>query len=379
MFVIDSLGGGGAEHSTVLLAQALKDLGVDVSLAVLGDSPGLFGEALSEHGVPLLCVNARGPLAVIRLRRELRRSRTDIVHTALFAADQIGRLAGLLSGTRVVSSWVSVPRLRRFRLPSDPPAWKVLLVNLYDAALCHLTVDKFHAVSDGVARLYSSSYRISASRVVVVERGRPLALASINRSDRRQAVRTELGLTDSDLVIVTAGRHDSVKDHVSLVRAVADLACLDKRVHLVIAGREGDSTELLLREIESTPGADRFVHLLGHRSDIPEILSAADVMALPSVFEGTAGVALEAMALGTPIVSTNLEGMAGILEHETNALIVPVRNPKSMAAAIRRLLDDQELAERLAAAGRADFLERFTLERSAERMIELYRSVLAEH
>jgi glycosyltransferase involved in cell wall biosynthesis len=90
-------------------------------------------------------------------------------------------------------------------------------------------------------------------------------------------------------------------------------------------------------------------------------------------------VALDAMALGTPIVSTELEGMLGILEHERNALVVPQRDPSAMAAAIRRLLDDPKLAQRLATEARADFLDRFTLDRSAERTVEMYRRVIAEH
>ena len=74
-----------------------------------------------------------------------------------------------------------------------------------------------------------------------------------------------------------------------------------------------------------------------HRADVLDLLAAVDVMALSSHYEGTAGIALEAMAMGTPIVSTRLDGMEGILEHEVNALVVDIGDVAAMAAAISRM------------------------------------------
>jgi glycosyltransferase involved in cell wall biosynthesis len=115
--------------------------------------------------------------------------------------------------------------------------------------------------------------------------------------------------------------------------------------------------------------------MLGHRTDVGDLLVAADALAISSLFEGTAGVALEAMALGTPIVSTDLDGLRGVLRHDDTALLVERSNPRALAEGISRVLDDTQLASRLAGRARADFDNRFTLSAAAKKLADLYRSV----
>jgi glycosyltransferase involved in cell wall biosynthesis len=379
LFVLDSLGAGGAERSTALVLPFLRDRGVEATVALLrSESEGSEAE-VRAGGFDVRVLPPGNHLSTARTLRDLiLEQRAEIIHTAIYAADQIGRLASIGTGAHVVSSLVNVPRLRRFRTPADPPAWKIDLVNVLDAATGRLLVDRYHAVTPGVAQLYTKAYRIRPTRVTVVERGRPLDSLGERTHERRVAVRAALGLTLEDRIVVAAGRQEHQKAHVDLVRAVSKLAAADRRIHLLIAGRDGNASPDLHRTLEGISGAGRFIHLLGHRSDVPDLLAAADVMALPSVFEGTAGIALEAMAIGTPIVSTRLEGMLGILEDERNALIVEPRDPTAMASAIGRLLDNEVLALRLAQEAQRDFHDRFTLERSADRTVELYRSVLSD-
>ncbi len=376
-FVLDTLGAGGAERSTALLLPGLVARGVTPSFVLLRHSFEGSEQDVRNLGVAVHVVERGSRLqAVKQTRRLFDELDPDVVHTAIYAADQVGRVASLGKKAKVISSLVSVPRLRRFRTESDPPTWKVDLVNLLDAVTGRLLVDRYHAVTPGVADLYASAYRINPSRITVVERGRPTDELGERTPERRAQVRAVLNVSEHHQLVITAGRHEHAKAHVDLVRAVSQLHAGDARVRLMIAGRDGNATPDLHRAISETPGAAEFVTLLGHRTDVADLLAAADVMALPSLFEGTAGIALESMAIGTPIVSTRLEGMAGILDHERNALIVEPRDPAAMAAAIKRVLDDASLARRLTDEARHDFLDRFTLERSADRMVEMYRSVL---
>ena len=102
---------------------------------------------------------------------------------------------------------------------------------------------------------------------------------------------------------------------------------------------------------------------------------AADVLAISSLFEGTAGVALEAMALGTPIVSADLDGLRGVLRHDDTALLVERSKPEALAAGINMVLSDRQLASRLTKHAVADFQVRFTLPAAALKLADLYRSV----
>jgi glycosyltransferase involved in cell wall biosynthesis len=124
-------------------------------------------------------------------------------------------------------------------------------------------------------------------------------------------------------------------------------------------------------------GLEGRVRFLGHRNDVPDLLAAADLLALPSLNEGAAGVVIEAMALGVPVVASDLPSLREVTEDGTSGLLVPVASPDALARAIERLLDDQPLARVLGTRGREIFERRFTLDRSVKRMVGMYRSVLA--
>ena len=112
--------------------------------------------------------------------------------------------------------------------------------------------------------------------------------------------------------------------------------------------------------------------MLGHRHDVPDLLCAADVLAIPSLYEGTAGAAIEAMALRCPVVCTDVEGVRGILRDGVNALLVPAGEPALLADGLVRALHDDALADALRCRALADFEDRFTIEAAAARMEALY-------
>ena len=372
MLLLDTLGPGGTETSTAALAPRLQALGADVIIATLSSVENNREHEMRDEGIDVTVLGAGSTWHRLReLRALLRSARPDVLHTALFASDQLGRLAAIGLPTRVVSSFVNVPRIAG-QAAADSAHWKRRLVNLLDIVSCHLFVDRFHAVTPGVARLHHTAYRIPLSRIEVVERGRdPLRLGS--RSDeRRTRVRSSLDIQPDAPVVVTGGRHEPQKAHHELIEAMALVRRHHRDAVLLIAGREGSATQTLHDAMSASGSTAQQVRLLGHRDDVADLLAAADVMALSSHFEGTAGIALEAMALGTPIVTTRLDGMEGILVHEHNALVSPVGDPAAMAASINRILDDAQLASRLGATAATDFLERFTLDRAAERMLHLY-------
>ncbi len=376
LLLIDSLGSGGAERSTAVVLPHLRRRGLDVSVVTLyraidGSEDDVRASEFSVH-----TLRSKRFLGRVReLRRHLRQERPDILHTSLFSSDQLGRIAAAGLRTKVVSSLVSAPRSATGERSGGPPPWKIKTVNAIDIVTSHLFVDRFHAVSKGVAEAYSKQYHLKPGRVSVVERGRQEDELGRRSAQRRAAVRESLGIDSHAEVVVAAGRHDFQKAHVDLIRAVALLAADRPNVLLLIAGRDGDQTNEMKAMIAASDGLDAHVRLLGYRSDVADLLAASDVMALSSRNEGTAGVALEAMGVGTPIVSTRLAGLEGILVNDHNALIVSVGAPGEMADAIGRVLDEPELAERLAAAGRNDFLTRFTIDRAADGMVALYRDV----
>ena len=114
------------------------------------------------------------------------------------------------------------------------------------------------------------------------------------------------------------------------------------------------------------------VELLGQWPDVPGLLQAADLFAFPSVYEGMPGAVIEAMALGVPIVASDIPPVREILGSDEGVL-VPAGDPQALADGLLDLLRDRERASRLASAARARFLEKFTLEHSVAAMAGLYR------
>lgn len=379
-YVIDSLGASGTEHSTAAMLPWLRDCGHEVSVATLYDAGFGDEDRLRSNGFSVVPLKSRRFWGRIReLRARIREFRPDIVHTALFNSDMVGRVACWHAGPRVVSSLVNTPyEEARWGDPSIK-RWKLGAVQVLDAVTAHVMVDRLHAVSAGVAEANAKALRISPQRITVVERGRSRDVLGVVSPERRARVRASLGLSDDSKMVLAVGRQEHQKAQVDLVRAVEALAGQLPQLVVFLAGREGGASGALRACIELHPEAASRTTLLGHRHDVPDLIVAADVLVIPSLFEGTAGAAIEAMALGCPVICTDIAGVRGVLEDGLNALLVPVGSPAHLAEAIRRVLTDDSLAERLRVRGYTDFDERFTIEVSASRMLAFYEDTINAH
>lgn len=143
------------------------------------------------------------------------------------------------------------------------------------------------------------------------------------------------------------------------------------RFVLVGAPDPGNPTAVNVRELEAA-AAEGIIEWWGHRSDIPEILSQATIYCLPSYREGLPKSLIEAAAAGLPLVTTDTSGCREVVRHEENGLLVPVADSVALAAALRRLLNDAALRQRLGAAARRDAEARFGLHHILEAQLDLY-------
>lgn len=376
--MIDSLGASGAEHSTAAVMPLLRARGHEVSAATLYDAGFGDEQRIRDAGFAVQPLRSAHFVGRVReLRARIRAERPDVVHTTLFTADMVGRLAAWRTDSKLVSSLVNTtydsarvsdPQLRR---------WKLRCVQVLDALTGRLLVDRFHAVSDGVADTNARHLRVPRDRIEVVHRGRSRDHLGHWSTERRDDVRRSLGVADDEQLVLAVGRQEHQKAHVDLVATAALLAADETRVRVLIAGRDGNATARLHDALAGNGAAAAVVTLLGHRHDVPDLLCAADVLAIPSLYEGTAGVALEAMALRCPVVCTDLDGVRGVLADGVNARLVPVGDPHAMADALRAVLGDRLLAERLRDAGLADFEARFTIDGAAAAMEAFYARVVA--
>jgi glycosyltransferase involved in cell wall biosynthesis len=234
----------------------------------------------------------------------------------------------------------------------------------------------FHAVSESVKRAALDDLRIPPDRITVVPRGRDPERLGVPSPARRLASRRALGCAPDDEVIVTIGRHEFQKGHRYLLEAAARLRPARPRLRVIVAGRRGNASadvEALRRLLDL---GDQ-VWFMGHRDDVPNLLAAADLFVFPSLYEGFGGALIEAMALGLPIVASDVPAIKEVVEEGRNSLLVPRGDPDALARAVADLLDRADQREAFGRASRRRFEEHFTLDSVVPQMVELYRSVVA--
>ena len=375
LYVIDSLIPGGAERSLAAIAPHMVSRGVQLDVAYLHRRPGLQQE-LRATGARLHCLAGGGGRLgwLWRTRRLAGGTRPDLLHTTLFEADIAGRMAGWSSRLPVVSSLVNVAYGPE-QAGRGVAGWKLRGAQLADAVTAR-SVTRFHAVSRHVAEEMGHRLRIPPDRIEVVPRGRDPQLLGRRTEARRQAARAALGLDPDAPLLLAAARQEAQKGLDTLVEAFAVLRRTLPASRLALAGRDGGQTATLHAQVERH-GLGDSVRFLGTRDDIPELLCAADVFVLPSRWEGLPGAILEAMALETPVVASDLPMVREVVTDGLTARLVPADQPATLAAAILEVLGDPTGTSMRTGRARADFLERFTIERAADRMLSLYERVLS--
>jgi glycosyltransferase involved in cell wall biosynthesis len=375
LYVIDSLArSGGAEQSLLAVVPHLVSVGVDLEVAHLVDRPGLADE-IRAAGASVTAVAAGGRLGrVAAIRRLVRTSRPDLVHTTLFEADVAGRLAAALSRTPVVSSLVNTSYGPEHVGDPSLRSWRVRSAQAVDAATAQLG-RRFHAISWHVAATMSARLHVPRDRIDVIPRGRDPQALGRRTPERSAKVRRLLGLPAEAPLVVAAARHERQKGLDVLVDAfplvVAD--CPDAR--LVIAGRTGNATPDLEALVERH-GLNQRVHLLGARSDVADLIAAADAFVAPSRWEGLGSVLLEAMALEAPIVASRLPAIEETVGTEC-AVLVPSGDPQALATALVATLIDAPQAQGRSRSARERFQANFTVDRVAAQMVTFYDRALS--
>lgn len=373
LFVIDSLAAGGAETSTVLLLPRLVERETRVEVAVLVSRGGLE-DAVETRGITLHRLGSGESRTA--LTRELcgliRRRAPDLVHTTLYESDVCGRTAARLTGVPVVSTLaaerygtahVDAPHLNRA---------KVRAAQMVDLATARWAA-RLHAVSRTVAEAASQRLRYPRERIDVIPRGRDRSLLGQADEDRRDVTRAGLGIRDESLILAVA-RQDHVKGLDVLVEAMDGVVTVLPDAHLIVAGRPGDQTASLECCV-SKLGLDASVSFLGHRNDVADLLVAADAFVLPSRREGAPGALLEAMALRSPIVASDIAAVREIVDDSMATLVAPER-PELFASAILGVLSDVDGARRRADRAEERFGVEYSMEAVAGAMGRFHRRAL---
>ena len=209
--------------------------------------------------------------------------------------------------------------------------------------------------------------------ISVVPNGMPLPDPAQLADPRK--IRAELGIAPDATLIVSVARLEHEKSVETLIAAMKSVAAAEPSAVCVIAG-EGSQKAALLSQIAGS-GLENAVRLIGFRSDALALMNAADVFVLPSPNEPFGLVLIEAMSVGKPVIATRSGGPLEIVVDGETGLLVAPSAAEEMGGAILSLIRDADLRRRMGAAGRARFLEKFTVERMTRATIAVYEKALS--
>jgi glycosyltransferase involved in cell wall biosynthesis/ribosomal protein S18 acetylase RimI-like enzyme len=280
--------------------------------------------------------------AAMQLWRTLRRERPDILHTHNPKPGLYGRILGRLAGVPIVVNTVH----GLYATPDDRLA-KRLVVYLLEAVVSRFSDAELIQSSEDLALI--AKWRIApAGKARLLGNGVNLERFTAEGGRGRAAMRAELGLEPGQIAVGMVGRLVEEKGYPELFEAARQLD--DRYVVFVIGPDDTSKGDSLPTELVDKARADG-VRFLGMRTDVDDLYRALDIFVLPSHREGFPRAAMEAAASGLPVVATDIRGCREVVEDGVNGLLVPVRDPASLAKAIQTIGDDPQLRAKLGKAG----------------------------
>lgn len=341
-------------HFILPLMRGLRDRGHEV-VGVCAEGPLLAGPRAEGFRVrPVALSRSLHPLrqarALAQLVAVMRQEKPDLVHAHMPISGLLARSAARIAG---------VPRIaytcHGFLFNQPGPWWRGRLALALERAAGRIT-DPFLTVSAEEAE-DARRLRIHPNPVAVLN-GRDPARFHPD-PDARAQLRAAMGVTEADCVVIAISRLVRHKGFAELLAAMAETPpnCVLWVAGERLASDHGEDLTPLFTRAAAVLG--RRLVLLGYRTDVPELLAAADVFTLPSHFEGLPMSIIEAMLTGLPVVATDIRGPREQVVPGQTGLLVPPMQVAPLAQALTRLAQDAGLRRALGAAGLARALEHF--------------------
>jgi glycosyltransferase involved in cell wall biosynthesis len=352
-----STGWGGQENRTLNESLGLRKLGAKVLILCQPDS--ILGKKAEAEGFEVRRCRMKKSydiLAVRNIMNLIKQENVDIINTHSGRDTLLAGIAGRLSGRRPF-----IVRTRHLALP--------ITSTFTYKFLAHRIV----TVSEHVKK-YLVSESIPEEKITAVPTG--VDINRFNPEKARERLRQKLEISAGTTIIGTVSILRRKKGHHILLKAVPKIleAFPDTLFFFAGDGPQRDNIKSRIKKM----GLEDKVFMLGIRNDIPDILKFIDIFVLPTLQEALGTSFIEAMALGKPVIGTDVGGVNEVIKDGVNGYLVKPEDPAELAAAVITMLKDRELAVKMGLEGRKMVEKDFTLERMNNRLFELYSSMLEE-
>ena len=372
MYMIDGLGHGGAERQLYVFLKHLNRERYEPRVCVLSVKQGnVVADQIRALGIEVDLFEAGrllDPRGNRRLQQYLLSHRPAILHSHLDYAAMLGGGACRAIGVPHVTTLHTM----------EAPAWHTRAYwrqrMLYRAL--RQSCDRVITVSGSVRSHHLRRSGLSANKVVTIHNGIELDRFTAPTQEQREALWASFGVPQDAPLIVAVAVLRAAKGVQHLIDAAPAILRSQSEARVLIVGT--GSYESSLRERVTALGIGDRVIFAGHREDVPVVLSAGDVFVLPTLRDALPTVVIEAMAAGTPVVASGIDGLLEMVEDGVTGLLVPPADARQLADACLRLLNQPLLSASIIQAARAAAQERFGIDVHVNRVVGVYEEVISE-
>ncbi len=356
-----SLGWGGQERRILAEMQGFRQHGSSTWLLAPTDAKiHQRARALGMQVLNLSTSKIRFPYTVLELALWLRRERIQILNPHSSRDSWVAGLAGRIAKVPFVM------RSRHFDIPIRQP----LVSRIVYTQLSH----RILTTSPKITQNLTDLFHLTPDRITTLPTGIDL---TIYHPEGPKAPLPDSVPKSGVPIIGMIGVFRRAKGHPILLEAIAILKKQGFKAHFVIVG-EGPMMEATQQKAAEL-GLQSEVTFTGEREDVPDILRTLNLLVMPSIHEGIPQVGLQALATKTPVVGSDVGGIAAIFRPGKTGRLVPPENPPKLAEAIRDVFDQPELTAQLAEGGRRLVEEEHSFDTMLRQLEAIYLRYLPQH
>jgi glycosyltransferase involved in cell wall biosynthesis len=336
---------------------------------VLSFTDGPMIDKLKEMNIQTHVIHSEKPFD-IRVRKDvvalLKKEKIDIIHT---------------HGTRATSNLISPSKKLQIPIVYTIHGWsfhddqKPLVKYLRILSEKYLTSKTDINIAVSQSNLLSGLKVIPKLKGIVINNG--IDLNKFDKQKKFKNIRQELKIPVSVQLLIFIARFTSHKQPLSLLKAFAEALKTNPDLHMLMVG-EGDEKDIALTLVKEM-SIEKNIYFLPFRDDVPDLLAAADIFILPSLWEGLPIGLLEAMSMGKAVIATNVDGTSEIIRNNENGLLIEVDNlVKSLTHAIVNLASDKELRNKLSANALQTISEKFNAAVMTRAIEDVYKKLISK-
>jgi len=366
LYVIDNLEFGGGERVFLQLASGLRERH---QISVAANTGGRLTNELKRLGIESFPIDMTRQISykpIRQIRHIVRHKEIDVVHSQGARADFFARVAGKLSSIPHIICTVTMPVAGFDVGPIRKGIYR------FADCLSERYVDRFIVVSNYLRNTLIERRGLPPESVIKIYNG--IEVDRYHPDLKEASLRNSWGIPPAAPLIGAIGRMVWQKGFKYLIEAAPETLEVipEARFLLVGDGPLRPDLENLARKLNVY---DRII-FTGFRSDIPDLLSTMDVLVVPSLLEGFPMITLEAMALATPVVATQIHGITEQIMDGKEGVLIPPRNTDALASAVTQIITDRELSSRLGMAARKRVESSFSVRKMVRETEKVYLSLL---